>query len=377
MSWTSTWQPYFGTSPVGVHVLFSWLQIRRSTDLLASSVGLAVLCVLDRYVAFRAKALEAPTGHALPRENALVAVAWRTAQRLSSGLLLLVIVSFDLVLFVETIVFLGLGELLVMKAAKHEQHFFLAVAPHDVDPTDVEEQASADTRPEAQSALLSPAEWELVKGWLHWQPSRVELLWRASTDGWAAADFHSRCNYSGPTLTIVSDEDGNVFGGFADAAWTNSYGDGVGYPMCLTCVQSSPHAFLCVVRSAEGLLPVKMPVKDKDDGKAVWHSKMTGPTFGAITWYYSQVGGGVHQCGEHPADLCLLNGWAKDRHPRACYINVGHHYTLPPQHERYLPLLSRGNDGVDPTWRVKNDTWHVSWNPRHFEAAEIEVFGVR
>ena len=45
------------------------------------------------------------------------------------------------------------------------------------------------------------------------------LLYRGSRDGYAAKDFHRKCNNQGKTLTIVLSQNGNVFGAFSDIEW--------------------------------------------------------------------------------------------------------------------------------------------------------------
>jgi hypothetical protein len=44
---------------------------------------------------------------------------------------------------------------------------------------------------------------------------RFHLLRRGRRDGSGAAEFHPRAN----TLTLISDTDGNVFGGFTPVEW--------------------------------------------------------------------------------------------------------------------------------------------------------------
>ena len=52
--------------------------------------------------------------------------------------------------------------------------------------------------------------------------SKVTLLYRGSRDGFAANDFHSKCNGKGATVTIVlSDGFKHVFGGFTNVAWNS------------------------------------------------------------------------------------------------------------------------------------------------------------
>jgi hypothetical protein len=43
---------------------------------------------------------------------------------------------------------------------------------------------------------------------------RFSLLLRGSRDGFAAGDFHSRCDGHANTLTVILDTNGNVLGGF-------------------------------------------------------------------------------------------------------------------------------------------------------------------
>ena len=45
-----------------------------------------------------------------------------------------------------------------------------------------------------------------------------KLLYRASSNGWAASNFHSRCDNKGPTVTVV--KSGNyIFGGYTEQHW--------------------------------------------------------------------------------------------------------------------------------------------------------------
>jgi hypothetical protein len=48
---------------------------------------------------------------------------------------------------------------------------------------------------------------------------RFALLWRGSRDGFRARDFHRRCDGYAPTLTLIEDTKGNIFGGFTPVEW--------------------------------------------------------------------------------------------------------------------------------------------------------------
>jgi hypothetical protein len=54
---------------------------------------------------------------------------------------------------------------------------------------------------------------------------RWKLLYRASVDGFQAADFHRKCDNQKNTLTIImSLQNKNVFGGYANVAWDSTSG---------------------------------------------------------------------------------------------------------------------------------------------------------
>jgi chaperonin cofactor prefoldin len=48
---------------------------------------------------------------------------------------------------------------------------------------------------------------------------RLSLLWRGTSNGFAASEFHRRCDGHANTLTLILDTDGNSFGGFTPVKW--------------------------------------------------------------------------------------------------------------------------------------------------------------
>jgi GTPase SAR1 family protein len=52
---------------------------------------------------------------------------------------------------------------------------------------------------------------------------RFELLWRGSRDGFGAQDFHKRCDGHAPTITLIRDLNGNIFGGFTRISWESPF----------------------------------------------------------------------------------------------------------------------------------------------------------
>jgi hypothetical protein len=53
---------------------------------------------------------------------------------------------------------------------------------------------------------------------------RFTMLWRGSRDGFGAREFHSRCDGHAPTLTLIQDTKGNIFGGFTPVEWESRTG---------------------------------------------------------------------------------------------------------------------------------------------------------
>lgn len=51
-----------------------------------------------------------------------------------------------------------------------------------------------------------------------------KLLWRGTRDGFAASEFHNRCDYQGTTITVVKSESGYIFGGVTGVAWASRGG---------------------------------------------------------------------------------------------------------------------------------------------------------
>jgi hypothetical protein len=52
-------------------------------------------------------------------------------------------------------------------------------------------------------------------------PHCFKTLYRSSRDGANAAAFHRRCDAQGPTLTLIRDTAGNVFGGYTSLQWSS------------------------------------------------------------------------------------------------------------------------------------------------------------
>ena len=80
-------------------------------------------------------------------------------------------------------------------------------------------------RPFKDSVILSSEQREILMNWLKETQAFNNrgklffgLIYRASRDGWAAADFHTRCDYKGPTVTVITSGK-FIFGGYTEQQW--------------------------------------------------------------------------------------------------------------------------------------------------------------
>lgn len=95
---------------------------------------------------------------------------------------------------------------------------------------------------------------------------RWTLCYRASSHGWEASTFHSRCDGKPHTVTIISKRP-YVFGGYTDIAWGSSGG-----------YSYSSNAFIFSLINKEGRPPFKSMVKSPKH--AIYSALGYGPTFG-------------------------------------------------------------------------------------------------
>ncbi|XP_044167069.1 peroxidasin homolog [Acropora millepora] len=98
--------------------------------------------------------------------------------------------------------------------------------------------------------------------------SRFVRCWRAKTDGWASSTFHSNCDGKGPTVTIVQ-VGSYIFGGYTDRSWSS---------FCAWA--SSSKSFLYSLYNVNGFSPLKLQMKLRSQGFAIWRCSSYGPTFG-------------------------------------------------------------------------------------------------
>ena len=61
--------------------------------------------------------------------------------------------------------------------------------------------------------------------WLNKDTLDLELLYRATRDGFTKLNFNSRCDNKGKTISIIKSENNQIFGGYTDINWVSNVHD--------------------------------------------------------------------------------------------------------------------------------------------------------
>ena len=104
-----------------------------------------------------------------------------------------------------------------------------------------------------------------------------ELIYRGSLHGFGSKDFHSNCDKSSKTLTIVKTTNDYVFGGYTEAQWDSSNSN-----------KPDSNAFIYSFINSDNT-PVKINIRDTNN--AIYCHVNHGPTFGYKhfgPFYYNQ-----------------------------------------------------------------------------------------
>eukprot|EP00729_Bicosta_minor_P006695 gene6695-34467_t len=109
-----------------------------------------------------------------------------------------------------------------------------------------------------------------------------ELLYRGSRDGFAASDFHNKCDHQGATVTVVQDVYG-VFGGVTGVPW----GTSAGLSICVATTKAFLFDIRCDRSPFGGRPPTIYKLQTPGNGFLYSSCAMVddpeyGPTFGTV-----------------------------------------------------------------------------------------------
>jgi hypothetical protein len=122
---------------------------------------------------------------------------------------------------------------------------------------DLEALRAVPPPPPCDTAILSAEQLGHVLGWLERpEPPRLELIYRASRDGWADTDFHRMCAGKPSTVSVIRSVGGYIFGGYLQPAWKPR---AQGHLEQETKGIAPASAFVFALHTHSGLGPTKIP----------------------------------------------------------------------------------------------------------------------
>jgi hypothetical protein len=155
---------------------------------------------------------------------------------------------------------------------------------------------------------------------------RFDLLWRGSRDGFGVKNFHDRCDGHGPTLTMILDTNGNIFGGYTPLTWESRKWNGRSDETnsCLKC-DDSQTSFVFTLKNRHIIGPRRFALKPDRKQFAIYCNAVAGPVFGCYPAEFSikencQIEGGCTYAGRLgttyvndtglTAETILTSAWA-------------------------------------------------------------------
>lgn len=149
----------------------------------------------------------------------------------------------------------------------------------DIEVFELDAPAPAAPSPSPAPALPEPGPLDSVIGgdfvdiFTEYSERGFVRLWRGSSDGFAPAVFHARCDGHKNTLVIIKDTNENVFGGFSAAAWESP-------PFGRAVTDSTQGSFLFTLVNPHEKPPERFPIRPTALDRAIWCDAHVGPAFG-------------------------------------------------------------------------------------------------
>jgi hypothetical protein len=131
----------------------------------------------------------------------------------------------------------------------------------------LQSRAEVGVAPPEGVSVIAP---DFGKAFSEFRGKRFKFLWRGSRDGFGSNDFHRLCDGHAPTVILVSDTNGNIFGGFTPVAWA-SEGNWM--------ADDSLASFLFTLKNPHGIPPKKFALNPERKGRAIYCQALWGPAF--------------------------------------------------------------------------------------------------
>ena len=124
---------------------------------------------------------------------------------------------------------------------------------------------------------LELAQKKQLERWIGSGPQSFSLLYSFSRDGASAPTFHQLCDNKGPTVTVLYNTEGSIYGGYSECSW-NSVGNYL----------ANSKSFLFRLAFSRKAKYDKFPNKTGTHG--IYCNSNYGPTFGAGHDLYTFAG---------------------------------------------------------------------------------------
>ncbi|WAR31253.1 IFI44-like protein [Mya arenaria] len=116
---------------------------------------------------------------------------------------------------------------------------------------------------------LSREQKDQLEDWIGQGPKTFRLLYAITRDGCSAGTFHTKCDKQGPTVTVLYNPSGSVYGGYTSTDWNRN----------LSGFSSDAAAFLFQLAFSGKTTMAKFCVKDPT--QSIFNYPSHGPLFGS------------------------------------------------------------------------------------------------
>jgi hypothetical protein len=69
---------------------------------------------------------------------------------------------------------------------------------------------------------LTDNEMDQLEQWIGTGPKSYKLLYAITRDGCVSTTFHQKCDNQGPTVTVLYNPQGSVYGGYVQVSWKSA-----------------------------------------------------------------------------------------------------------------------------------------------------------
>ena len=119
------------------------------------------------------------------------------------------------------------------------------------------------------SGQLTDKFMDQLEQWIGTGPKKFDLLYSITRDGCSNTMFHQKCDNQGPTVTLLYNQQGSIYGGFTKLSWTSRGGPWGN--------DSTAFMFRLQYNGSENV--IQFPCQNASN--AIYMHSSYGPTFGS------------------------------------------------------------------------------------------------